>query len=71
MDEHIGLLPTEDHFRFARYPPGTGGNSIDPHVHSSHRALQPGIDDVGFELLRRSEQPIAVVHETIHEQVRW
>jgi len=26
---------------------------------------------VSFELLRRSEQPTAVVHETICEQVHW
>ena len=27
--------------------------------------------DVSFELLRRSEQPTAVLHETICEQVHW
>jgi hypothetical protein len=32
---------------------------------------QPQLDDVSFELLRRSEQPTAVVHETICEQVHW
>jgi hypothetical protein len=31
----------------------------------------PNPNDVSFELLRRSEQPTAVVHETICEQVHW
>jgi hypothetical protein len=35
------------------------------------KSLQPQLDDVSFKLLRRSEQPTAVVHETICEQVRW
>jgi hypothetical protein len=35
------------------------------------KSLQPQLDYVGFELLRRSEQPTAVVHETICEQVHW
>ena len=35
------------------------------------KSLQPQLDDVSFELLRRSEQPTAVVHETICEQVHW
>ena len=41
-----------------------------PLVHS-HKILRPKLDDVSFELLRRSEQPTAVVHETICEQVHW
>ena len=35
------------------------------------KPLQPNSNDFSFELLRRSEQPTAVVHETICEQVRW
>jgi hypothetical protein len=35
------------------------------------KSLQPQLDDVSLELLRRAEQPIAVVHETICEQVHW
>ena len=35
----------------------------------SFKFLQPQLDDVSFELLIRSEQPTAVVHETICEQV--
>ena len=33
--------------------------------------LHRQFDAVGFELLRRSEQPTVVVRETIREQVRW
>jgi hypothetical protein len=34
-------------------------------------SLQPQLDDVSFELLRPPEQPTAIVHETIREQVHW
>jgi hypothetical protein len=33
--------------------------------------FSPNSNDVSFELLRRSEQPTAVVHETVGEQVHW
>ena len=35
------------------------------------KSLQPQLDDLSFELLKRSEQPTAVVHEAICEQVHW
>jgi hypothetical protein len=43
-------------------------DGIDSRVHSG-KSFQPQLDDVSFELLRRSELPTAVVHETIRGQV--
>lgn len=42
---------------------------VDMLAQSSRIARRFADDDVGFELLRRSEQPNAIVHETICEQV--
>jgi hypothetical protein len=38
---------------------------------NSHNIPSAHLDDVSLELLRLAEQPIAVVHETICEQVHW
>jgi hypothetical protein len=70
MKSQFSNSVARDHFWFARYPPGISGKGIDSHFHS-YKILQPQFDDVSFELLRRSELPTAVVHETICEQVHW
>jgi hypothetical protein len=72
VPERIALIsPTESYFPFLRYPPGIGG-MVSTRTPIHHReALQPLLDDVGFELLRRCERPTVVVHETIREQVHW
>jgi hypothetical protein len=71
LNEWFALLsPTEDCFRFARYPPGVSASvSTLTSIHT--KALQSQLDDVSFESLRRSEPPSAVVHETICEQAHW
>jgi len=45
-------------------------DGIDSDVHSG-KSFQPQLDDVSFELFRRSKQPTTVVPETIFEQVHW
>lgn len=66
----VPIRRTTDNFRPARYPFGIGDKRINSHVYS-REILSAPIRTISFELLRRSEQPTAVVHETICEQVHW
>ena len=65
-----GKLHDVHNFRLAGYPPGIAA-SYRLSCPFTQNPFSPNSNDFTFELLRRSEQPTAVVHETICEQVRW
>ena len=52
----------------ARYPPGIGESTL-TFIHTESFQLQ--LERCQLRMLRRSEQPTAVVPETIGEQVHW
>jgi hypothetical protein len=63
LDERVALILPTELLRVSPLSARNRRNVIDSRVYSSQRSPSAQLDDVGFELLRRSERPTVVVHE--------